>query len=164
MSDSTKRAERRENEIKHWEHRLEREFNNNGRKYVDQGETFNVKNCKTAVIPEDLKNSKGGKMLKHTNYLDKKDPWKDAEIKNYYKHDRFVAKREIDNSIMEYNENSKMNKIEKLYYLKEQLSICNNDIYKIEELLRVLPERLEGLKATKKEIEEEICWMQYGNN
>lgn len=43
MSDSTKRAERRENEIKHWERRLEREFNNNGRKYVDQGETFNIK-------------------------------------------------------------------------------------------------------------------------
>ena len=164
MSDNKKRAERRENEIKHWTRRLEREFNNNGRKYVDQGETFNIKNCKTAVIPEDLKNSKGGKMLKHTNYLDKKDPWKDAEIKNYYKHDRFVAKREIDNSIMEYNENSKMNKIEKLYYLKEQLLICNDEIFNIEQMLHDLPERLEGLKATKKEIEEEICWMQYGNN
>ena len=160
MSDNKKRAERRENEIKHWNHRLEREFNNNGRKYVDQGEKFNITNCKTAIIPEDLKNSKGGKMLKHTNYLDKKDPWKDAEIKNYYKHDRFMAKREIDNSIIEYNENNKTNNIEKIYYLKEELSICNNDIYEIEELLKVLPERLEALLAMKKEIEEEICWLQ----
>jgi hypothetical protein len=164
MSDSTKRAERRENEIKHWERRLEREFNNNGRKYVDQGEKFNIKNCKTAVIPNDLKNSKGGKMLKHTNYLDKKDPWKDADIKNYYKHDRFVAKREIDNSIMEYNENSKMDKNKTFCYLKEQLLMCNDEIFTIEQMLNDLPERLEGLKIMKKEIEEEICWIQYGNN
>ena len=163
MSDSTKRAERRENELKHWERRLNREFNNNGRKYVDQGETFNISNCKTANIPEDLKNSKGGKMLKHTNYLDRKDPWKDAEIKNYYKHDRFEAKREIDNSIMEYA-NEKNNKAMKMWYLKENLSNCIDEIFRIEELLMELPERLEGLKATKKEIEEEICWLQYGKN
>ena len=102
-------------------------------------------------------------MLKHTNYLDRKDPWKDAEIRNYYKHDRFEAKREIDNSIMEYNENSKANNVEKIYYLREQLANCNNDIYEIEELLRDLPERLEGLKMIKKEIEEEICWTQLKN-
>jgi hypothetical protein len=163
MSDSMKRAERRENEIKHWERRLEREFNNNGRTYVDQGEKFNIKNCKTAIIPDDLKKSKGGRMLKHTNYLDRKDPWKAAEIRNYYKHDRFEAKREIDNSIMEYTENSKANNAEKIYYLREQLANCNNDIYEIEELLKELPERLEGLKMIKKEIEEEICWTQLKN-
>ena len=45
MSDSTKIAERRENEIKHWKRRLQREFNNNERMYVAQGEKFNIKNC-----------------------------------------------------------------------------------------------------------------------
>jgi hypothetical protein len=161
MSDSTKRAERRENEIKHWERRLEREFNNNGRKYVDQGEKFNIKNCKTAVIPDDLKNSKGGKMLKHTNYLDKKDPWKDADIKNYYKHDRFVAKREIDNSIIEYNNSNVGARIE---YLRNQLAMCVNDILITEEMLQTLPERLTELKEMRKQIEEELCWLEYGNN
>lgn len=161
MSDNKKRAERRENEIKHWTRRLEREFNNNGRKYVDQGETFNIKNCKTASIPEDLKNSKGGKMLKHTNYLDKKDPWKDAEIKNYYKHDRFVAKREIDNSIIEYNNSNTGARIE---YLRNQLAMCVNDIHITEEMLQTLPGRLVELKEIRKQLEEELCWLEYGNN
>lgn len=161
MSDNKKRSERRENELKHWERRLEREFNNNGRKYVDQGETFNIKNCKTANIPEDLKNSKGGKMLKHTNYLDKKDPWKDAEIKNYYKHDRFVAKREIDNSIIEYNNSNTGARIE---YLRSQLAICVNDILITEEMLERLPDRLVELKEIRKQMEEELCWLEYGNN
>ena len=164
MSDSTKRAERRENEIKHWERRLEREFNNNGRKYVDQGEKFNIKNCKTAVIPDDLKNSKGGKMLKHTNYLDKKDSWKDAEIKNYYKHDRFVAKREIDNSIVEYNYGNKENIPAKIEYLKSEIDMYSQCINEYEELLQSLPDRLEYLKEMKKQMEEDLCWLEYGNN
>ena len=58
MSDSTKRAERRKNEIKHWERRIKREFNNNGRKYIDQDETSDIRNCKTASIPDDLKNQR----------------------------------------------------------------------------------------------------------
>lgn len=162
MSDSTKRAERRENELKHWERRLEREFNNNGRKYVDQGEKFCKTNLKIANIPDDLKNSKGGRMLKHTNYLDKKDSWKDADIKNYYKKDRFNSKREICNSIYEY-EQEHISSAERLRQLKLKLSKCNDDILFIENLLHELPERLSGLKTTKKEIEEEICWLQYGN-
>lgn len=164
MSNSTKRAERRKNEIKHWERRIKREFNNNGRKYIDQDETSDIRNCKTASIPDDLKKSKIGKMLKHTNYLGKKDPWKDAEIKNYYKHDRFVTKREIDNSIIEYKENSKGNKSETIPYLKDQLRNYNDEIFSIEEMLQELPERLEYLKIMKKELEEKICWMQYGRN
>ena len=67
MSDSMKRAERRENEIKHWERRLEREFNNNGRTYVDQGEKFNIKNCKTAIIPDDLKKYLSTDLTKEIN-------------------------------------------------------------------------------------------------
>ena len=164
MSDSTKRAERRENEIKHWKRRLKREFNNNDRMYVDQGEIFNIKNCKTANIPDDLKNSKPGKLLKHTNYLDRKDSWKDAEIKNYYKHDRFATKREIDNSIIEYNENNEIDKIKTLCNLKDQLRNCNDEILNIEQMLQELPGRLEYLKIMKKELEEKICWMQYGRN
>ena len=164
MSDSTKRAERRENEFKHWKRRLNREFNNNERMYVDQGEIFNIKNCKTASIPDDLKKSKAGKLLKHTNYLDRKDSWRDAEIKNYYKHDRFVTKREIDNSIIEYNENSEIDTTKTLCNLKDQLRNCNDEIFNIEQMLQELPERLEYLKTIRKELEEEICWVQYGRN
>ena len=111
-----------------------------------------------------MKKSKAGKLLKHTNYLDRKDSWRDAEIKNYYKHDRFVTKREIDNSIIEYNDNNEMYTTKTLCNLKDQLRNCNDEIFNIEQMLQELPERLEYLKTMRKELEEEICWMQYGRN
>lgn len=162
MSDSTKRAERRENEIKHWERRLTRDFYNNGRKYFNQGDNHITDNIKIANIPDDLKNSKPGKMLKHTNYLDGKHSWDDAEIKNYYKKDRFESKRVIDNSIIEYN-NSKENSVNKIEKLKSQIEIYTDCIFEIEAQLQELPERLQSLKDIKKQMEEELCWLEYGN-
>ena len=40
----------------------------------------------------------------------------------------------------------------------------NDDIFDIERQLEELPGHLERLKAVKREIEEEICWLQLNNN
>lgn len=153
MSDSTKRAERRENEFKHWERRLKREF---------YGNTNNKEcDCVNVKTFDEFKNTKCGEKLKNTNNLDDKNRWKDAIIKNSHKKDRFLSKIEIDNSIIEYNnENNKLSNSLKMDYLRDNLKRCNNDISEIEELLRELPERLEVLMEMKREIEEEICWLQ----
>ena len=153
MSNDNKRSDRRANCMKHWDKRLKREFyeNTNNKKTIDNNkQTF-----------EEFKSSKYGEKLKNTNNLDDKNRWKDAIVKNSHKKDRFLSKIEIDNSIIEYNnENNKFDNIKKIHYLKEQLLNCNNDISEIEELLRELPERLEVLMEMKREIEEEICWLQ----
>jgi hypothetical protein len=156
MSDSTKRAERRDNEVKHWERRLKREyFENTNNKDID------LTNIKTF---DEFKNCKCGEKLKNVNNLDDKDRWKDAYTKQEHKRERFVAKREIDNSIMEYNNEKECKSEKTLSYLREQLLMCNDEIFTIEQMLHDLPERLEGLKEMRKEIETEICWYQYGNS
>lgn len=152
MSDNTKRAERRKKTNSIWMNRLNNELNS--KKYMYR----NVNNI------DELKNTHTGQLLKNTNTIVKKSSWDKEEIKNYHKKNRFLSKIEIDNSIIEYNENNKTNNLEKIYYLKEQLANCNNDIYEVEELLRDLPERLEGLLQMRKEIEEEICWLQLKSN
>lgn len=155
MSDNIRRAERRDNEFKHWEKRLKREyFENTNNKDID------LTNIKTF---DDFKNCKCGEKLKNVNNLDNKDPWKDAKIKNSHKKDRFLSKVEIDNSIMEYNNEKECKSEKTLSYLREQLLMCNDEIFTIEQMLKDLPERLEGLKNTRKEIESEICWLQYKN-
>lgn len=152
MSDNTKRAERRKKTNSIWMNRLNNELNS--KKYMYK----NINNI------DELKTTHTGQLLKNTNTIDKKSSWDKEEIKNYHKKNRFLSKIEIDNSIIEYNENNKTNNVEKIYYLKEQLANCNNDIYEVEELLRDLPERLEGLLQMRKEIEEEICWLQLKSN
>lgn len=155
MSDNKRRAERRDNEFKHWEKRLKREyFENTNNKDID------LTNIKTF---DDFKNCKCGEKLKNVNNLDNKDPWKDAKIKNSHKKDRFLSKVEIDNSIMEYNNEKECKSEKTLSYLREQLLMCNDEIFTIEQMLKDLPERLEGLKNMRKEIESEICWLQYKN-
>ena len=155
MSDNKRRAERRDNEFKHWEKRLKREyFENTNNKDID------LTNIKTF---DDFMNCKCGEKLKNVNNLDNKDPWKDAKIKNSHKKDRFLSKVEIDNSIMEYNNEKECKSEKTLSYLREQLLMCNDEIFTIEQMLKDLPERLEGLKNMRKEIESEICWLQYKN-
>lgn len=159
MSDNTKRGERKDKENTIWTRRIEREFYKNNRKYVEMND-----NCvKEAKTPEDLKNSKYGEMLKHTNNITTKDCWKDAVIKNNNKKERFNSRIEIDNSIMSYEE-MKQTSIQQIEELRNKLSKCNDEIFVVENLLKELPERLEGLKDLKKEIESEICWLQYGDN
>ena len=61
----------------------------------------------------------------------------------------------------EYNLNNGVeNSSLKLTYLKDQLKNYNDDIFDIERQLEELPGHLERLKAVKREIEEEICWLQ----
>ena len=153
MSDNTKRGERRDNELKHWERRLKREYFENA----------NSKDVKDFASFDELKNSKFGEKLKNTNNVEEKDRWKDAYTKQEHKRERFVAKREIDNSIMTYDE-MKQTSQQQIEELRNKLSKCNDEIFVVENLLKELPERLEGLKDLKKEIESEICWLQYGNN
>jgi hypothetical protein len=155
MSDNKKRAERRDNEFKHWEKRLKREYFEN-----TNNKDINLTNIKTF---DDFKNCKCGEKLKNVNNLDNKDPWKDAKIKNSHKKDRFLSKVEIDNSIMEYDNEKECKSEKTLSYLREQLLMCNDEIFTIEQMLKDLPERLEGLKNMRKEIESEICWLQYKN-
>lgn len=153
MSNDNKRSDRRANCMKHWDKRLKREFyeNTNNKKIIDNSkQTF-----------EEFKSSKYGEKLKNTNNLDDKNRWKDAIVKNSHKKDRFLSKIEIDNSIIEYNnENNKFNNSLKMDYLRDNLKRCNNDIDEVKNLLNELPERLEGLLLMKKELEEEICWLQ----
>jgi DNA repair ATPase RecN len=153
MSDSTKRGERRDNELKHWERRLKREYFENA----------NSKDVKDFTSFDELKNSKFGEKLKNISNVEEKDRWKDAYTKQEHKRERFVAKREIDNSIMTYDEMKQTSK-QQIEELRNKLSKCNDEIFVIENLLKELPERLEGLKDLKKEIESEICWLQYGNS
>lgn len=160
MSDNTKRGERKDKENTVWTRRIEREFYNNNRKYVETGKVNNRENMIDALNPSDLKNSKYGEMLKHTSSLNKKNNWNDYEKKSQKMKDREIVRQEIDNSIMDYNYFCKESPSRADELLKE-LSKCNDEIFTIEEMLHNLPERLEGLKEMKKEIEEEICWLQY---
>ena len=75
-----------------------------------------------------------------------------------------MAKREIDNSIIEYDNNKNNDKSLKMIYLKDNLSRCIDDIFTTEQMMKELPERLAGLLEMKKELESEICWLEYGNN
>lgn len=153
MSNDNKRSDRRANCMKHWDKRLKREFyeNTNNKKIIDNSkQTF-----------EEFKSSKYGEKLKNTKNLDDKNRWKDAIVKNSHKKDRFLSKIEIDNSIIDYNnENNKFDNSLKMDNLRDNLKRCNDDINEVENLLIELPERLEGLLTMKKEIEEEICWLQ----
>lgn len=149
MSDNTKRAERRKKTNSIWMNRLNNELNS--KKYMYK----NINNI------DELKNTHMGQLLKNTNTIDKKSSWYKEEIKNSHKKDRFLSKIEIDNSIMEYNNEKECKSEKTLSYLREQLLMCNDEIFKIEEMLRDLPERLEGLLQMRKEIESEICWLQY---
>ena len=155
MSDNKKRGERRDNEFKHWERRLKREY----------FENTNAKEVKCVNTFDEFKSSKYGEKLKNTNNLNDKDPWKDAIVKNSHKKDRFLSKIEIDNSIIEYDNNNKNNDTSlKMIYLKDNLSRCIDDIFTTEQMMKELPERLAGLLEMKKELESEICWLEYGNN
>ena len=108
-----------------------------------------------------MKNTHIGQLLKNTNTIDKKSSWEKCEIKNNIKRERCNCKNLMNETKNDYNLNNNIeNSSLKLTYLKDHLNRCINDIFDIECQLKELPERLEGLKVMKREIEEEICWLQ----
>lgn len=153
MDKGTSRGERRKKTNSIWLNRLNNEYNSNKSMYKD------IKNA------NDLKNTHIGQLLKNTNTIDKKSSWEKCEIKNNIKSERCNCKNLMNETKNDYNLNNNIeNSSLKLTCLKDNLNRCINDILDIERQLEELPERLECLKAMKREIEEEICWLQLNND
>ena len=149
MNKETSRAERRKKTNSIWINRLNNEYNSNKSIYK------NIEN------PNDLKNTHIGQLLKNTNTIDKKSSWEKCEIKNNIKRERCNCKNLMNETKNDYNLNNNIeNSSLKLTFLKDHLNRCINDIFNIERQLEELPRHLERLKAVKREIEEEICWLQ----
>lgn len=159
MDKDNKRAQRRKDEQTIWLRRLNREFNN-GKMYFDK--TYSQKcreSLKTAEIPEDLKNSKYGMLLKNTaNPQTYKNVGKHLDNKHEQKIERREAKKIIDEEIINYNNmKDKQKCIEDYRY---ELKRINEQIEMIEQMLNELPERLRGLLDEKRKLEMEICYLQ----
>ena len=149
MNKETSRGERRKKTNSIWMNRLNNEYNSNKSMYK------NIENL------NDLKNTHIGQLLKNTNTINKKSSWEKFEIKNNIKSERCNCKNLMNETKNEYNLNNGVeNSSLKLTYLKDQLKNYNDDIFNIERQLEELPGHLERLKAVKREIEEEICWLQ----
>lgn len=166
MDKDNKRAQRRKDEQTIWMRRLNNAFNNS-KYYVNNGDKYCLKNINTAHIPEDLKNSKYGMLLKNTaNPQTYKNVGKHLDNKHEQKIERREGKKIINDAIINYNnrENEMTKLVNELAELYEDLKACNKEINNIEEQLAVLPEKHKELLQIKREIEEKICWFQIGNN
>lgn len=158
MDKDNKRAQRRKDEQTIWLRRLNREFNNSKLFF-----NSNTKHCKENIlearIPEDLKNSKYGMLLKNTaNPQTYKNVGKHLDNKHEQKIERREAKKIIDEEIINYNNmKDKQNRIEDYRY---ELKRINEQIEMIEQMLDELPERLKGLLDEKRKLEMEICYLQ----
>lgn len=159
MDKDNKRAQRRKDEQTIWLRRLNREFNN-GKMYFDRTSSQKCReSLKTAEIPEDLKNSKYGMLLKNTaNPQTYKNVGKHLDNKHEQKIERREAKKIIDEEIINYNNmKDKQKCIEDYRY---ELKRINEQIEMIEQMLNELPERLRGLLDEKRKLEMEICYLQ----
>lgn len=165
MDKDNKRAQRRKDEQTIWLRRLNREFNNS-KLFFNSNTKHCKENLKEAKIPEDLKNSKYGMLLKNTaNPQTYKNVGKHLDNKHEQKIERREGKKLVNEAMINYNnkEQEMYNTFDNLSKLYNELRICNDEIFTIEQMLHDLPERLEGLKIMKKEIEEKICWLKAGN-
>jgi hypothetical protein len=158
MDKDNKRAQRRKDEQTIWLRRLNREFNN-GKLFFYSNTKHCRENLSEAHIPEDLKNSKYGMMLKNTaNPRTHKNVGKHLDNKHEQKIERREAKKIIDEEIINYNNmKDKQNCIEDYRY---ELKRINEQIEMIEQMLNELPERLKGLLDEKRKLEMEICYLQ----
>ena len=165
MDKDNKRAQRRKDEQTIWLRRLNREFNNS-KLFFNSNTKHCKENIEEAKIPEDLKNSKYGMLLKNTaNPQTYKNVGKHLDNKHEQKIERREGKKIVNEALINYNnkEQEICNTFDNLSKLYNELRICNDEIFTIEQMLHDLPERLEGLKIMKKEIEEKICWLKAGN-
>lgn len=158
MDKNNKRAQRRKDEQTIWLRRLNREFNNS-KLFFNSNKKHCLENLEEARIPEDLKNSKYGMLLKNTaNPQTYKNVGKHLDNKHEQKIERREAKKIIDEEINNYNNmKDKQNCIENYRY---ELKRINEQIEMIEQMLDELPERLKGLLDEKRKLEMEICYLQ----
>lgn len=166
MDKDNKRAQRRKDEQTIWMRRLNNAFNNS-KYYVNNGDKYCLKNFNVAHIPEDLKNSKYGMLLKNTaNPKTYKNIAKQLDNKHDQKIERREGKKLINEAMINYNnkEQEICNTFDNLSKLYNELRICNDEIFIVEEQLATLPEKHRGLLQMKREIEEKICWLKMGNN
>lgn len=165
MDKDNKRAQRRKDEQTIWLRRLNREFNNS-KLFFNSNKKHCLENLEEAKIPEDLKNSKYGMLLKNTtNPQTYKNVGKHLDNKHEQKIERREGKKIVNEAMINYNnkEQEICNEFDKLSKLYNELQICNDEISIIEEQLATLPEKYKGLLQTKREIEENICWLKAGN-
>lgn len=166
MDKDNKRAKRRKDEQTIWMRRLNNAFNNS-KYYVNNGDKYCLRNFNVAHIPENLKNSKYGMLLKNTaNPKTYKNVAKQLDNKHDQKIERREAKKLINEAKINYmnKEQEMYNTYVKLSKLYDELLICNDEIFNIEEQLATLPEKHRELLKMKREIEEKICWLEMGNN
>ena len=158
MDKDNKRAQRRKDEQTIWLRRLNREFNN-GKLFFNANTKHCKENISEARIPEDLKNSKYGMLLKNTaNPQTYKNVGKHLDNKHEQKIERREGKKIIVEEINNYNNmKEKQNSIEEYRY---ELKRINEQIEMIEQMLNELPERLRGLLDEKRKLEMEICYLQ----
>lgn len=165
MEKDNKRAQRRKDEQTIWMRRLNREFNNS-KLFFNSNKKHCLENLEEAKIPEDLKNSKYGMLLKNTaNPQTYKNVGKHLDNKHDQKIERREGKKMVNEAMINYNnkEQETCNTFDNLSKLYIELRICNDEISIIEEQLATLPEKYERLLQMKREIEEKICWLKAGN-
>jgi hypothetical protein len=137
---------------------LNREFNNS-KFFFNSNKKHCLENLEEAKIPEDLKNSKYGMLLKNTtNPQTYKNVGKHLDNKHEQKLERREGKKIINEEILNYN-TMKDNK-NRIEYCRNRLKKVNEQIDMIEQMLIELPERLQGLLQEKREIETDICYLQ----
>lgn len=165
MDKDNKRAQRRKDEQTIWMRRLNREFNNS-KLFFNSNKKHCLENLEEAHIPEDLKNSKYGMLLKNTaNPQTYKNVGKHLDNKHDQKIERREGKKMVNEAMISYNNKEQeiydaFNNLSKLY---NELLMCNDEISIVEEQLATLPEKYKGLLQMKREIEEQICWLKAGN-
>ena len=165
MDKDNKRAQRRKDEQTIWLRRLNREFNNS-KLFFNSNKKHSLENLEEAKIPEDLKNSKYGMLLKNTaNPQTYKNVGKHLDNKHEQKIERREGKKLVNEAIINYNnkEQEIYNTFDNLSKLYNELQICNDEISIIEEQLATLPKKHRELLQMKREIEEKICWLKVGN-
>lgn len=165
MNKDNKRAKRRKDEQTIWLRRLNREFNNS-KLFFNSNKKHCLENLEEAKIPEDLKNSKYGMLLKNTaNPQTYKNVGKHLDNKHEQKIERREGKKMVNEAMINYNnkEQEICNEFDKLSKLYNELQICNDEISITEEQLAILPNKYKRLLQTKREIEEKICWLKIGN-
>ena len=158
MDKDNKRAKRRKDEQTIWLRRLNREFNNS-KFFFDSNKKHCLENPEEARIPEDLKNSKYGMMLKNTaNPQTYKNVEKHLENKHAQKIERREGKKIINEEILNYNIMKDNKNIIEDY--RNKLKKVNEQIYIAEQMLDELPEILKSLLDEKRKLEIEICYLQ----
>lgn len=165
MDKDNKRAQRRKDEQTIWMRRLNNVFNN-CKYYVNNGEKHCLSNLHKANIPEELKNSKNGMLLKNTAHpMNHKNVGKHLDNKHDQKIERREGKKIINEEILNYSEimENATNLLNKLSDMTLELKKINEQIDMLETMMAEMPVRLEELYENKLKIETDICWLKNGN-